>query len=198
MKKNLFTAAVSAALLLGIADISAYAAGITIGGDGNSAVSATVGGSTANVNVGNGAGPLATVNNTGSPTGNGSTTNANVNLGNLTNGGSANGALARVDSNGNLLGDDSSTNAGLDLGNLLAGLNLGGLGGIGGGGGGGGLPGGGNGNGPGAGNGGMGLIFASLSASDQSALRLRCRTILSDPTIYKADVVTFCRMIAKL
>jgi hypothetical protein len=41
-------------------------------------------------------------------------------------------------------------------------------------------------------------MFASLSMGDKSLLRDRCRGILGDPSIYKPDVVNFCRMIAKL
>jgi hypothetical protein len=210
--KHILTA-LSAAMLIGTADIAAHAAGLTIGGGNGSAASVTLGNNTANVGINNTSGPLATVTNSGSATGNGSTTDADINLGNL-NGGTAGSALASVDNNGNLLGDDSNTNATLDLGSLLSGLDIGDLGGIGGGlpgtggGSGGGNGGGGAGGGAGAGGGvgggvngsgsGMSAVFASLNAGDQSALRARCRAVLADPTIYKADVVTFCRMVAKL
>ena len=78
-RKHLITAAVSAALLVGIADVSAHAAGITlggitIGGTPGSVLSTTVGNNTANADFGQGTGPLVDLTSNGSPTGNGSTT----------------------------------------------------------------------------------------------------------------------------
>ncbi|MEJ0012931.1 MAG: hypothetical protein WDM94_09935 [Bauldia sp.] len=211
MKTQLTLAALSAALLIGTASIAANAAGITVGGGNGSIVSGTIGNNSVNVGTSNTSGPLATVTNSGSATGNGSSTDANINLGNLNgNGGSAGSALASVDNNGNLTGDDSSTTGTVDLGSLLNGIDLGGLGGIGGGlpgtGGNGGGNGGNGGNGGGTGvagggangGGGSAAIFASLSAGDQGTLRARCRAIIADPSIYKPDVVNFCRMVAKL
>src|SRR5437762_1898846 len=80
----------------------------------------------------------------------------------------------------------------------------GGAGAAGAGGGGGGAGGGGGGGGTGGGGGGGGVlpgvhaIAASLSASDQATLRLRCRTVLTRPAGFGRDLVQFCRIIAKL
>ena len=144
------------------------------------------------MNVGNNSNAaLATVGSTGNPAGNGSNTTGNVNL--LGTGGD--GQLAAVDNNGNPIGNDSATNGQVNLGSLLDGIDLGGIGGTGGGV----LPGGGNGTGVGAGSAnGLQRIAASLSAADRAAVQVRCRTVIADPSIYKADVVNFCRMIAQL
>lgn len=84
----------------------------------------------------------------------------------------------------------------MNLGSLLEGIDLGGVG----------LPGGdgtdgtdgsGGNAGPGGG-GGFQALANSLSASDRQRVALRCQSVLVDPTIYKADVLEFCRMIVKL
>jgi hypothetical protein len=109
--------------------------------------------------------------------------------------GSGNGPLATVDSADNPNGG-SQTDAVVNLGSLLDGLDLGGIG----------LPGsdgadgtdGSAGNAGAGGGGGYQAIANSLSAGDRQRLALRCQSVLVDPTIYKADVVEFCRMIVKL
>lgn len=80
-KQFLKTTALTAALLLGVADISAYAAGVTVGGtSGTTSASGGAGGNNANVTVGPGNGPLATVDN------NGDQTDGDVNFGSLLSG----------------------------------------------------------------------------------------------------------------
>jgi hypothetical protein len=174
------TAALSAALLLSTAMVPASAidVGVTLGGGPTADATATVGNTNANVHVGSGSGPLATVESTGTP-GGGSQTDVTVNLGSLLDG--------------------------IDLPDI--GLPGGGSGGgPGGGNGGGGNGGGGNGNGNGGiggGNGGGGgggfqTIVDNLSADDRALLDKRCRGVLVDPDRYEKDMIEFCRMIIKL
>ena len=86
-KQFLKTAALTAALLLGTADISAYAAGVTVGGtSGTTSASGGAGGNNANATIGPGNGPLATLDNNGDPTNGGSQTDGDVNFGSLFSG----------------------------------------------------------------------------------------------------------------
>lgn len=136
-----------------------------------------------NVTVGGGANAAASA-----TTGN---TGANVNIG------SGSGPLATVDSTSNASGG-SQIDAAVNLGSLLDGIDLGAAGVPGADGGDGTNGGGGAGGNVGTSGGGYQAIVASLSAADRQRLNLRCQNVLIDPTIYKADVVEFCRMIAKL
>ena len=86
-KQFLTTAALAAALLLGTADISAYAAGVTVGGtSGTSTASGGAGGNDANATIGPGSGPLATLDSNGDPTNGGSQTDGDMNFGSLLSG----------------------------------------------------------------------------------------------------------------
>ena len=145
------TAVLSAVLLLGTAGISAYSAGVTIGGGNGNIATATdsANGNGVGVNIGSGSGPLAT-----------------------------------VDSNGNPVAGGSQTNGTVNLGSLLAGVDLGGAG---------------AGSTGDAGNGDGGqAILASLSAGDRQLVKIRCRDVLGDPTIYKSHVVELCRLVARM
>lgn len=151
MTKHLLkTIAVSAALLLGGAGMSAYAAGVSVSPSGAS-VGVGAAGSAASATIGMGTGPLAAVDSNGNPVGGGSQTAAAVNLGTL---------LAGIDLSGVGVGGGASA----------------GTGGIAGGGGGG----------------------VTLSANDRLLLKSRCGVVLAAPANYQADVVTLCRLIAKM
>lgn len=167
-KQFLTTAALTAVLLLGTADISAYAAGVTYGGtSGTSTASGGAGGNNGNVTIGPGNGPLATLDNNGDPTNGGSQTDGDVNFGSL---------LSGLD-----LG-------GVDPGNIdLGGGGNGGTGGAGG-----------NGGVRDGGGSGFQALASNLSSGDRQTLKLRCLNVLASPETHKSDVVDFCKMIAKL
>ena len=149
----------------------------TIGG-GSNVANATVGtgGNTVNANIGNTPGDLVTANQ------NGGTTQANVNLGGLGLGNGANNTLNGVtDPLGNTLG-------GIDVGGLLGGLPGGGGAGGGGGGGGGGT----------ITAGQVAGAYGALAPADQRQLRVRCNAVLASPGSFNTNVVTLCRVIARL
>jgi hypothetical protein len=194
MTRKLTIAALSAALLLGTAGISAYALDANVNG----------GSSTVGVHVGSGSGSLATVNSAGNPAG-GSTTTGGVNLGGTPANGVGNGAvdgnavnvnlggngpLATVDSNGNPVDGSSATNADINLGGLLGVIGGTGPGGAGGG----------DGTGIGAGGstGAIQASFNSLSSGDQHKLKVRCADVLAGPGNYKTGVVSLCKLIAQM
>jgi hypothetical protein len=109
--------------------------------------------------------------------------------------GSTNGPLATANNTGDATNGGSNTNGAVNLGSLLNGIGGAGNG---------------NGAGNGAGNGGaknggniisgsgFSAMAANLSAGDRATLKHRCRNVMQDPTIYKDDVVTLCRLVAKL
>jgi len=43
-----------------------------------------------------------------------------------------------------------------------------------------------------------GAILASLSASDRELAKIRCRSVMADPTVYKSQVVNLCLLVAKM
>jgi hypothetical protein len=176
----------AAALLLGAAIVPAVAIdlGVTIGGGPNVDASATVGNTNANVHVGQGSGPLATVESRGTA-GGGSQTDVTVNLGSLLDGID----LPDIDLPGGGNGGGGNGNGGGGNG------NGGGGNGNGGGAGGGGI---GTGGGGGGGGGGFQTIVDNLSAADRALLDKRCRGVLVDPALYEKDMIEFCRMIIKL
>jgi hypothetical protein len=155
----------SAALLLGTAAIGAHAAGISIGGN---SLSATVGGGNGNVASAH----VGAADN-----------GVNVNIG------SGSGPLATVDNNGDPLGNGSQTNAAVNLGSLFEGIDLGGGDGAGGGD---------NGNGGGISTGGGGGGGITLTANDRQLLKTRCRNVLGSPDRFEANIVSVCRLIAKM
>lgn len=126
----------------------------------------------ASVTVGSGG---VNANTTESTTGNGGDVNV----------GFGNGPLATVDSNGNPVAGGSQSNGNVNLGSLLAGIDLGG-------------PGDGGAAGAGTNGGGGRAILASLSASDRALLKIRCRNVMADPTVYKSEVVNLCHRVAKM
>jgi hypothetical protein len=143
--------ALSAALLLSAANVSAYAASVGVGAAGASATG-SVGTSGASVGV-TGANDSAT---------------ATV--------GTANGPLGTVDSNG------TNSTAAVNLGTALGALGIG----------------------DGTGTGGIGTnsevaaAIASLSDTDQQALKVHCIAVNASPKMYKHDVVALCAIVAKM
>lgn len=180
------TTALAAALLLGAATISAYALDANVGNGGVSVnTGGTTGGNNATGNIGQGAGSLVTLDSNGNPVDNNSQTDAGVNLGSLFE----DGPLVTFNSDGTPTQESSQSDADINLGSLLAGLpdgidpgdiDVGGI--IGGGGTGAGLQ----------------AIVSNLSSNDRQALKLRCRDVLASPSTHKADVVSFCKMIAQI
>lgn len=80
-------AVLAAALLLGTAGISVYAAGVTTGGtSGTTSASGGAGGNNGTVTIGPGSGPLATLDSNGDPTNGGSQSDGDVNFGSLLSG----------------------------------------------------------------------------------------------------------------
>lgn len=112
-KPILKTAALTAALLIGVANISAYAAGITIGGvSGTSTASGGAGGNNALATVGPGNGPLATLDSNGDPTNGGSQSDADVNFGSLLSGLDAGGINPGTIDDGGGAGSNGGVGAG--------------------------------------------------------------------------------------
>jgi hypothetical protein len=103
--------------------------------------------------------------------------------------GSGSGPLATVDNSGDPLGSGSQTNAAVNLGSLFEGIDLGGGDGAGNGGGD-------NGGGISTGGGGGGGI--TLTANDRQLLKTRCRNVLGSPDRFEANIVSVCRLIAKM
>jgi hypothetical protein len=101
--------------------------------------------------------------------------------------GSGSGPLATVDNNGDPLADGSQTNAAVNLGSLFEGIDLGGDGT--------GTGGGDNGGGISTGGGGGGI---TLTANDRQLLKTRCRNVLGSPDRFEANIVSVCRLIAKM
>ena len=80
----------------------------------------------------------------------------------------------------------SQTTAAVNLGSLFDGIDLGG---------GAGDNGGGNGGGISTGGGGEGI---TLTADDRQLLKTRCRNVLGSPERFEANIVSVCRLIAKM
>ncbi len=187
-------ASISAALMLGVASLPAQALDISVGGtsvsggssgNGGTSVSVGGGGTSTGATVGGG----TNVASVGASTGG---TNVGVGIG-TTNGDliATNTSDGNVQGNVNLggLGAANGTVNGVTgpIGDLLDGVDLGSLPG-------GGLPGGGG----AINSGGLGGAYATLSPSDQRALKIKCRSVLSSPASFNANTVALCRLIASL
>jgi hypothetical protein len=109
--------------------------------------------------------------------------------------GRGSGPLATANQGGNPANNTSTTAASVNLGSLLSGLDVGGglpgTPGASGTPGAGGMPGGGGAGGP-------QNVFAGMSAADRGVVKLRCATVMKSPNEFKADVVQFCQIIAKM
>jgi hypothetical protein len=176
MNKHLFkSAALSAILMLGTAGFVAHAVEVNVGGTSantGSTGSDAVSGTTTVDNVANGQ------------------FDANGNLVGF-NIGPGGGPLVTANQGGNPANNTSSTAANVNLGSLLDGIDVGGMPGTPG------APGAAGGAG-GGGAGGPQGVLASLSAADRGVVKLRCSTVLKSPRSFKADVVQFCQLVAKM
>lgn len=199
MTKTANLVAVAAALMIGAA-IPAQALDLSIGdtsvsagsggsdsggtsvslGSGDTSTGVTVGGGSNVASVGASTGGTSANVGIGNTSGdlvtldqNGGTTTGNVNLGGLGLGGGANNLVNGVTG---------------PLGTTLDGVNLGGLPGTGG-------PGAGGGGGAG---GGVVAAFNSLTTRDQQALRIQCRTVLSNPSAFNRNTVALCSLVGRL
>jgi hypothetical protein len=146
---------------------------------GTAAISAqaagiSIGGNTLSATVGGGNGNVASAHVGAADNG------VDVNIG------SGSGPLATVGNSGDPLGAGSQTTAAVNLGSLFDGIDLGG---------GAGDNGGGNGGGISTGGGGEGI---TLTADDRQLLKTRCRNVLGSPERFEANIVSVCRLIAKM
>ena len=166
---------VGATLMLGAAIPAASALDVNVGpsGGGGTSATATQGDTSATVTIGGGS-------NVGSANVGSGSTGVGAAIGNT------DGPLVSAQS------ANGQTDAAINLGaltDLLNGVTT--------------PPGGGGGGGGGAGaggggGGGVGSAFAGLAPADQQLLRNRCLSVLGSPTSFDANVVTLCRMIARL
>ncbi len=169
--KNLYFAAATAVLLVGLAAMPAQALDVGVGGNGSGGTtgSASQGGTSGSVTVGGG-------NNVGSANATTGGNRATIDIGRTS------GPLVSGSQNGDPLGEDSNTDVDVNLG-ALGGL----IGGIG--------------VGPGGGSvepGEVTTAFNAMSGVQRQELKFTCNSVLNAPTRYDGGIVELCKLIISL
>jgi hypothetical protein len=184
MKSKLLIAVASAALFVGAAASPGQAAGLSIGGisvgtssDGSSGTTATVsaGDTSTSVSIGGGSNVAPVSTDTGANTATVSISTTDGSLVTAAQDGSATDASVNLGALDSLLSEVLST-----VTDTVDGSD--------------------NGDGSDAGgdDGGLGAALLAMDAGDRQVLRIKCHSILANPSGFSRNVVALCKMIATL